>query len=105
MPFTRVASLSDLRDGWVLEARAGGSSYAILQIDGEIRAFDGSCPCTGGPLGCGAVREGLLVCPWHGWRFDVATGVMAYNAAIQIARFPVKIESGEIFIDVTEPRT
>jgi nitrite reductase/ring-hydroxylating ferredoxin subunit len=94
--------MSDLREGWVIEGEAAGCAYAIIQVGGEVRAFDGCCPCTGGPLGFGAIRDGLLVCPWHGWRFDVETGVMAYDDTIRIARFPVKVEDGEVLID-TEP--
>src|ERR1700722_12912368 len=99
MAFTRIASLAELREGCPIEAEVDGCPYAILKIDGEIRAFDGCCPCTGGPLGCGVIRDGLLVCPWHGWRFDIVTGVMAYDQTVRIARFPVRIENGEVFID------
>jgi nitrite reductase/ring-hydroxylating ferredoxin subunit len=96
----KVALVSVLKPGWVLEATVGENTFAILNVDGEIRAFEGSCPCTGGPLGKGAIREGLLVCPWHGWRFDCESGVSAYDANVCIRRVPVKVDGDEIWIEV-----
>ena len=87
-----------------MEAEVDGETYAICNVDGEIHAFEGSCPCTGGPLGHGALRENLLVCPWHGWRYDYRTGVSAYNENIRIAKFPVKVEGDDILIDLPERR-
>ena len=46
MPFMRVASRSALQEGWAIEAEADGCPYALIQVGGEIRAFDGCCPCT-----------------------------------------------------------
>jgi nitrite reductase/ring-hydroxylating ferredoxin subunit len=100
MGFVRVASASELSPGAVVEARVGEVCYAVCNFNGEIHALEGSCPCTGGPLGKGALREGLLVCPWHGWRFYPATGVSFYDAAIRIARYPAKVDGGDVFIDV-----
>jgi nitrite reductase/ring-hydroxylating ferredoxin subunit len=97
--YVKAAAASALKPGWVIEARVGEETFAILHAGGEIRAFEGSCPCTGGPLGQGAIREGLLVCPWHGWRFDCATGVSAYHPSIRIRRVPVRIDGDDILIE------
>jgi len=94
----RVASLSELPEGAVIEARVNGACYAVCNLKGQIHALEGSCPCTGGPLGQGALREGVLVCPWHGWRFHPETGVSFYDEEIRIARYEVKIEGGDVFI-------
>jgi nitrite reductase (NADH) small subunit len=100
MPLVRVASVSQLQPGWVIEARVDGQTFAVCNSGGEIHALDGSCPCTGGPLGQGALREDLVVCPWHGWRFDCRTGASAYDHNIKVAKFPVKVQGDDILIDV-----
>jgi nitrite reductase/ring-hydroxylating ferredoxin subunit len=100
MAFVRVASVSEVQPGWVKEVRVDGKTYAICNSGGEIHALDGSCPCTGGPLGQGALREDLLVCPWHGWRFDCRTGASAYDPNITVARFPVRILGDDIFVEI-----
>jgi nitrite reductase/ring-hydroxylating ferredoxin subunit len=106
MAFVKVGSLKDVQPGWVLEAHVDGHPYAVFRDDreeGELYCLDGECPCTGGPLGQGAVREGMLVCPWHGWRYDCKTGVCAYDDSIKIDRFPVKTEGDDVLIDVATP--
>jgi nitrite reductase/ring-hydroxylating ferredoxin subunit len=100
--FVKVGSVSALQPGWVLEARIGENYYAVCNTGGGIHCLDGECPCTGGPLSQGALRNDLLVCPWHGWRFD-RNGVCAYDDSIRIAAFPVKIEGDHILIDVSQP--
>lgn len=103
MAFVKVADISALPDGETMEAKVDGHPYAVCNADGALHCLDGECPCTGGPLSQGAIRHDLLVCPWHGWRFDYKTGVCAYDDSIKVARFPVKEEDGGIFIDVTRP--
>ena len=103
MAFVKVADISALPDGETMEAKVDGHPYAVCNAGGALHCLDGECPCTGGPLSQGAIRHDLLVCPWHGWRFDYKTGVCAYDDSIKVARFPVKVEDGGIFVDVTEP--
>jgi nitrite reductase/ring-hydroxylating ferredoxin subunit len=103
MGFVKVGSASALRDGEVMEAIVEGHPYAVCNKEGEIHCLDGECPCTGGPLSQGAIRHDLLVCPWHGWRFDYKTGICAYDDSIKIAKFPVKLEGDDIYVDVSQP--
>ncbi len=101
MALVKVGSVSALWPGRVMEARVGESVYALCNQDGDIHALEGSCPCTGGPLGRGALREQLLVCPWHGWKFDCATGRTTHNDK-GVATFPVTIEGDDILIDIRD---
>ena len=103
MSFIKVADLSALPDGETMEAKIAGHPYAVCNAGGALHCLDGECPCTGGPLSQGTIRHDLLVCPWHGWRFDYKTGVCAYDDSIKVARFPVKVEDGAILVDVTHP--
>jgi nitrite reductase/ring-hydroxylating ferredoxin subunit len=103
MAFVRVGSRAGLTDGKVMEAEINGRHYAVLNFEGEIRCFDGECPCTGGPLSLGAIRDGLLVCPWHGWRFDCKTGMHSHKEGVRVAQFPVLLEGDDILIDVSVP--
>jgi nitrite reductase/ring-hydroxylating ferredoxin subunit len=41
-----------------------------------------------------------LMCPWHCYEFDVTTGENLDNPFMRVERFPVKVEDGEIFIEV-----
>jgi nitrite reductase/ring-hydroxylating ferredoxin subunit len=100
MPLVRVASVEDLPEAAVREVRAGGSSIALVQVDGEIRAFQGNCPHLNGPLGHGNFVEGVLICPWHAWEFDGVSGAALHNPAVRLRRYPVVVQDGQILLDL-----
>lgn len=39
-----------------------------------MRVYDGVCPHLGGPLLEGKISARAVVCPWHAYAFDAATG-------------------------------
>ena len=100
MPFVKVLAVSALPPGSTAEVSVGEHNYALCNLNGEIHALDGVCPCSGGPLGQGVLQESLLVCPWHGRRYDCRTGVHHFDHDVKVAKFAVRIENGDILIDV-----
>ena len=46
--------------------------------------------------------EGSLhvVCPWHGYEFDVRTGRHAGISSVRLASYPVKLRDGDIYVVV-----
>lgn len=100
MPLVRIGSLAEVKPGEVAEAEVNGTDLAICHHDGEVHVFDASCPCTGGPLGQGTIRDGLLVCPWHGMRYDAHSGVCAYDPEVRLTQFAVEIRGDDILIEI-----
>lgn len=47
----------------------GEALVAFRDADGAIAVLRDRCPHRGVPLSRGRVRDGALVCPYHGWRF------------------------------------
>jgi nitrite reductase (NADH) small subunit len=101
MAFVKIGAVAQLPPGSVMEAEVNGNTYAVCNADGELHALDGVCPHAGGPLGQGALQDGgILVCPWHAWEYDCRTGANTFDEEVRVTRFPVKVEGGEILIDV-----
>lgn len=46
-----------------------GLPLVLFRANGKVHALADRCPHRGAPLSKGSVREGCLVCPYHGWRF------------------------------------
>lgn len=46
-----------------------GEHWVLARIDGCVVAFLDECPHRFSPLSSGAVVDGTLQCPYHGWRF------------------------------------
>lgn len=95
-----MAALSQLPPGAALQVETAGGAVAICNVEGELYAIDGVCPHSGGPLGDGALHGRVLVCPFHAWGFDCVTGLSDAGDNLRQATYPVKTESGEIFVDV-----
>jgi nitrite reductase/ring-hydroxylating ferredoxin subunit len=45
-----------------------------------------------------------VVCPWHGWSFDVRTGVNVDTGRIRVACFPVAVDGGWVLVRVDDGR-
>jgi nitrite reductase/ring-hydroxylating ferredoxin subunit len=63
--------------------------------------MEGICPHSGGPLGHGALEGHTLTCPFHAWEFDCRTGLSDTHGHVRLAVYPVKVEDGEILVDVS----
>jgi nitrite reductase/ring-hydroxylating ferredoxin subunit len=96
----RVGKVDDVPAGEARVVEAAGRALAVFNVSGTVHALDNACPHRGGPLGEGDLDGGAVACPWHGWRWDVATGANVNNPALRVACFPVAIEHGEIFVEL-----
>jgi len=67
MALVRIASMSELTEGRLLQRSAAGKLVAVCNNQGTVHAFNGLCPHRNGPLGQGNLVDGRIVCPWHAW--------------------------------------
>jgi nitrite reductase (NADH) small subunit len=96
----RVAEVEECPPGGGLEVVAGDRIVALFNVEGTLYALDGICPHQGGPLGKGKLTGCIVTCPWHGWQFDVTTGQHQTSQSLRHGRFPVKVESGAVWVDI-----
>ena len=54
--------------------RSRERTLRTVEVGGRRVAYSTVCPHLGGPLGEAEVVDGIVTCPWHGYRFDVLTG-------------------------------
>ncbi len=92
-----------LVEGQARTVSAGGKLIALFREDGVVRAIDDTCPHMGASLAGGYVEGGVVTCPWHAWRFRLADGAWADNPRIKIGCYPVRVEGGEIQIQLPAP--
>jgi nitrite reductase/ring-hydroxylating ferredoxin subunit len=92
----KVAELTDLKPGEGKTVTAGDRELALFNVDGKFHCIDNVCPHRGGPLGEGVLEGTVAVCPWHGWRFDVCTGVSPAIATAKVDKFEVVVEGNDV---------
>ena len=97
----QVADRSEVSPGRPLCVKVDGRSIAIFDLGGTCLAVDDECTHAGGNLSEGVVENGIVTCPWHGARFDLATGaVLTGPAGSPVKSYPVRIEGSGIWLDV-----
>jgi nitrite reductase (NADH) small subunit len=98
--YVKLATLDELPPGSAKEVEHDGRIYALFNVDGTISAIDGICPHQGGPLADGEVEGTTVICPWHGWRFDVRTGKSQLGPRASQPSFEVKVEGRDVLVAV-----
>lgn len=118
----RVGSERDLRDaGRPTLVEIEGREVGIFAVGESLYAYESRCPHQGGPVCRGqvlgrvrtSVREGgaleperfdesqlQLVCPWHGFEFDLATGRCTADRRFRLRSYPVTKRDGDVFVDL-----
>lgn len=96
----KVADVGELTDGQARVVDVEGRTLALFNVEGTLYAMDNACAHRGGPLGEGDLEGPLIVCPWHGWRWDVTTGRNVNNPAVTMACYPVRVEPDGIFVEL-----
>jgi nitrite reductase/ring-hydroxylating ferredoxin subunit len=74
MAWHTLSPASRLREGQVLCFTIAGRRLAVGRTARGFFALDDRCPHAGGSLGEGLVDGESVVCPIHGYAYDVSTG-------------------------------
>lgn len=80
----------------------GGQRFRIVLLDERPQAYAAECPHWRGPLhACAIETDGIVTCPWHGYRFDVRTGASADGRGLRLRRPPRVVlddETGHVWL-------
>ena len=97
-----VAELTALLAHKPMGVSACGIELVLVRVEDEVHAYDGRCPHQGTLLAEGEIRGGALICRAHQWRFDCRSGQRLDAPHICLRRFPVRIEGGQILVELPE---
>jgi 3-phenylpropionate/trans-cinnamate dioxygenase ferredoxin subunit len=101
-PFVSCIKERDLNEGQMKDLRVRGKSILLVRKEGLVYALSNICPHMGCSMHRGILRDYLVMCPCHGWKFDIRTGEYTENGAISLESYPTKIENGQIYVDLKE---
>lgn len=102
MSEVNLGPLSAIPPGEGRSFLADGEKVAVFCTrNGRVFAVQAECPHRQGPLADGLVGGNTVICPLHGWKFDLATG-NALMGDCGIKTFPVRVdETGQIMVALT----
>ncbi|MBN1192199.1 MAG: Rieske 2Fe-2S domain-containing protein [Coriobacteriia bacterium] len=95
-----VCRVSDLAPGQVRHVKVGRSDVAIARVADEFFALSNVCRHAFGPLSDGVLEGYEVMCPWHGWRYDVRDGSTDHPDA-DVKTYPVVVRDGLVLVSVT----
>lgn len=101
MNFVEVFKVNEIKEGGMKPVAVGGKVLTIAQSGGRYYAFDDECTHRACSLAEGFLIGGIVECPCHGGKFDVATGeALALPATAPVKVYPVKTEDGKILVQI-----
>jgi 3-phenylpropionate/trans-cinnamate dioxygenase ferredoxin subunit len=92
-----------LADGEHTVVDVDGTDVAVFKLNGQFYAIEDVCTHDGAELASGKLDGDEIICPRHGARFCIKTGVVKSPPAYEdIACFPTRLENG--FVQVKDDR-
>ena len=116
-----VGTRSDFDDDGRRLISAGEVEIGVLLHDGGFVAYENRCVHQGGPVCEGKIiarveavlgedqkmlgerfsdNETHIVCPWHGYEYDLATGECAADRRLRLRRYEVVVKGEGIYVVV-----
>jgi nitrite reductase/ring-hydroxylating ferredoxin subunit len=117
MAWTKVLTETALPSGGREVVKVGKQSILLVNHENQLYAVNSNCPHLKLPLKNGKVENGVIVCPLHRSAFDLRTGAVqdwcpwppvvgkvlaAVSPAKVLPVFPLRVEDGNILVDVPE---
>ena len=97
--FRPVCRVEELAPGAGRLVEIDGKAIALFNVDGSFHAIEDHCLHAGGPLHEGRLEGRIVACPWHEWKFDVATGACDLNPKVSLHCYPVRVRDGVVEIE------
>ena len=75
----------------------------VVRVGDEVFAYRNECLHQASPLGGGLVKDGVLTCPLHFWRYDAITGAKCGESGSRLESYPVEVVSGSVTVQLPDP--
>jgi nitrite reductase/ring-hydroxylating ferredoxin subunit len=117
-----IGSCSELADGDYRIVAVGELEIGIFRLGQRFVAYENRCPHYGGPVcqgklfnrveeiimpdqtsrGLRFANERHIVCPWHGYEFDLDTGRHPGDSRVRLRPIPVRVADGNIYLETPD---
>jgi nitrite reductase/ring-hydroxylating ferredoxin subunit len=79
----------------------GKVRICLVRLSESYFAVQDSCSHNGESLSKGKINYlGEVVCPWHGYRFEIRTGKATDSSCTDLRTYPLKIDESGFFIGI-----
>lgn len=97
-----VASLDQLDPDFPIGVEVNGHKVGLFMVNDEVFALEDICPHAYALLSQGFQEDGVIECPLHAARFDIATGKCLLKIGKRdLHQYPVRVFEGKVQIQTS----
>jgi nitrite reductase/ring-hydroxylating ferredoxin subunit len=100
--FVNVGQTADFPAGEGRMAVVNGRHVAIFRLDDGYFAIDNLCLHQAGPLCDGEIDRGVVTCPWHGWSYDIRTGILVQDGRVGVSCHPTRVVDDIVQVQLSD---
>lgn len=102
--YQKICAVKDLKNNEGTKFFVNNVEIAVFLVEDKIYALDNICPHQHSALIYdGFIENGCVVCPAHGWMFNLKTGRLP-SGSKGLNTHPVQIIDGDVFVKVIEKK-
>jgi len=96
----RAATLADLQDGETRFVEIDGHSVILSRFGDRISAFRNACAHMGLELSQGEIKDTIITCPHHGFRYALESGECLTAPEVQLQPHGVRVKGHNIEVRI-----
>lgn len=79
---------------------SGGKNFGVFHLESGFHVIDNRCPHKGAPLHEGFVQNGVVVCPWHQWEFQLSDGQCLSLPNQAVTCYKTEIKENALWVEI-----
>jgi Fe-S cluster biogenesis protein NfuA/nitrite reductase/ring-hydroxylating ferredoxin subunit len=93
-----AGTFMEIPEGGVRTFDAGGVDVILFRRGATVTCFEDSCSHLSLSIATGAIMEGVITCPHHGFRYDLASGECLTAPVVRLRSHEVRITGDNVEI-------
>jgi nitrite reductase/ring-hydroxylating ferredoxin subunit len=91
---------NELKENQMKAVRVKGKPILLIRQGGQVFGISNRCPHMGCTFERGILKDYLVMCPCHGWKFDIRNGQYQEIKDVTLECYRCKIQEGKIYIEI-----
>lgn len=82
----------------IIDGNGSEIEIAVFNVNGTFYAISNTCKHEGGPLSQGILKEMIVTCPWHGWKYSVVDGRAPHEGGDSVDSYETKVVKEKLYV-------
>lgn len=97
-----ACEFADIPQGSVVECKIKDRSVLLYREGEEVSCVENACAHLGMPLEMGEIQDGIITCGYHGFRYELATGICLTVPEVQLKVHAVRVKGSQVEVRLEE---